>query len=122
MGSMNSEMPTHSAGSKDHFRALLSEQPDTVVKPMFGSLGAFANGHMYAGLFGEQVGVKLGDDERRALQALDGSGPFGPEKRPMAGWVSLPPTMPDAEKIDWVERARMWVSTLRPKQPRAKKA
>lgn len=112
------EMPTHSAASKDHFRALVGARDDVVVKPMFGSLGAFANGHMFAGLFGERVGVKLGPDDHRALEALDDSGPFGPPSRPMAGWLALPPAMPDAVKAEWVERARAWVVTLPPKVPR----
>lgn len=37
---------------KDRFRAVVPDNPDVVVKPMFGNPGAFVKGNMFAGLFG----------------------------------------------------------------------
>ena len=44
---------------------------------MFGSVGAFVNGNMFAGLFGEHIGVKLDQESLAELSALRGSGPSG---------------------------------------------
>jgi TfoX/Sxy family transcriptional regulator of competence genes len=61
------------------------------VKPMFGNLGAFVNGNMFAGRFGSVIGVRLVDDATRPeLVAVPGAGPFGPVERPMGGYVGLP--------------------------------
>jgi hypothetical protein len=57
---------------------------------MFGNLGAFVNGNMFMGLFGSDIGLKLGPADAAALLAVDGAGPFGPAERPMGSYVSLP--------------------------------
>jgi len=115
------QMPKHSDEAKAHFRALISEAPGVEVKPMFGSLGAFVNGNMFAGLFGEDVGVKPGDAALAELESLPGTGPFGPAERPMSGWLSLPAAMPDADKSAWTDRARDHIATLPPKVRKAPK-
>jgi hypothetical protein len=88
------QMPRASDDVKQRFRDLiepLAAQSDAVeVKPMFGQLGGFVNGSMFAGLFGSSVGVKL-DDAGIAVLTAAGGGPFGPEERPMSGWVTIPP-------------------------------
>ena len=60
-------------------------RPGVEVKPMFGQLGAFVNGNMFMGLFGGDVGLKLGETEQAELLAKPGAGPFGPAGRPMGG-------------------------------------
>jgi TfoX/Sxy family transcriptional regulator of competence genes len=81
------------------------------MKPMFGQLGAFVNGNMFAGLFGETIGVKL--DEQAASQLRDlGGGPFGPDERPMGGYTTIPDEL---EAPPWVERSAAYVATLPPK-------
>ena len=108
-------MPKHSDESKARFRGLVSDAPGVEVKPMFGSLGAFVNGNMFAGLFGRNVGVKLDAAGLEELGAMRGSGPFGPEGRPMGGYLSLPADLDDAEQSAWLDRARDHVATLPPK-------
>ena len=109
------QMPKHSDEAKAYFRSLISEAPGVEVKPMFGSLGAFVNGTMFAGLFGEDVGVKLDPAGLEELRALPDSGPFGPAERPMNGWLSLPADLSDDDKSVWVDRARDHIATLPPK-------
>jgi TfoX/Sxy family transcriptional regulator of competence genes len=113
-------MPKHSDEDKERFRSLVPEAPGVEVKPMFGSLGAFVNGNMFAGLFGPDIGVKLDPDGMAELGALEGSGPFGPEERPMGGYLSLPRTMSDEEAAAWVDRAREHVAALPPKVRKSK--
>jgi TfoX/Sxy family transcriptional regulator of competence genes len=109
------QMPKHSDEAKAYFRSLIREAPGVEVKPMFGSLGAFVNGNMFAGLFGDNIGVKLDPAALEELGALPGSGPFGPAERPMGGYLSLPADLPDADKSAWTDRARDYIATLPPK-------
>lgn len=109
------QMPTHSDYSKQYFRSLALTIPSVEVRPMFGSVAASVNGNMFAGLFGDNIGVKLGLTDTAELDALPGSGPFGPEQRPMGGYRSLPQALPDPEKIAWMIRARDYVASLPPK-------
>lgn len=108
-------MPKATDADKQRFRSLVSEAPGVEVKAMFGQLGAFVNGNMFAGLFGAAVGVKLDQAAASELSTLPGSGPFGPEERPMGGYLSLPEQMPDEDAATWVDRARDHVSTFPPK-------
>jgi len=109
------QMPKHTDEAKAHFRSLITEAPGVEVKPMFGSLGAFVNGNMFAGLFGDDVGVKPDEAALEELHRMPGSGPFGPAERPMKGWVALPAAMTDEDKSAWTDRARDHIATLPPK-------
>jgi len=109
------KMPKHTDEDKARFRALVPEAPGVEVKPMFGSLGAFVNGNMFAGLFSPHIGVKLDPEGLEELRAIEGSGPFGPAERPMGGYLSLPASFSDEQSTAWVERAREYVATLPPK-------
>jgi TfoX/Sxy family transcriptional regulator of competence genes len=119
------QIPKPSEDDKTFFRSLVPEQPDVEIKPMFGNLGAFVHGNMFAGLFGSAVGVRLDDAASQELAAIEGAGPFGPAERPMGGYLSLPPNWradPDLAAA-WVERALAHVSTLPPKvkKPKARR-
>lgn len=115
------QMPRHSDEDKARFRSLVPEGPGVEVKPMFGSVGAFVNGNMFAGLFGTDIGVKLDPAGLEELDALEGSGPFGPAERPMGGYLSLPASFTDEQATAWVERAREHIATLPPKVKKPKK-
>ena len=107
-------MPKATDRDKDRFRSLVSAVAGVEVKPMFGQLGAFVNGNMFAGLFGSAIGVKVDEESRAELERM-GAGAFGPEDRPMAGYLTLPETVGDVEAAAWVERARAHVATFPPK-------
>ena len=109
------QVPKASDAAKARFTSLVPDDPRVVVKPMFGNLGAFVNGNMFAGLFGPSIGVKLADDERADLAAVEGAGPFGPAERPMGGYLSLPPSCTTEQAAGWVDKARTYVATLPPK-------
>ena len=111
------EIPKPSEEDKQFFLGLIPGDPDVEVKPMFGNLGAFVHGNMFAGLFGPAVGVRLSEQDSGELAAIDGAGPFGPAERPMGGYLSLPAAWrdDDAEAARWVARARAHVGSLPPK-------
>ncbi|HSV38929.1 MAG TPA: TfoX/Sxy family protein [Nocardioidaceae bacterium] len=113
------EMPKATDADKDHFRSLVPEATGVEVKPMFGQLGAFVNGNMFAGLFGSSVGVKLDEGSAAELASM-GAGPFGPAERPMGGYLSLPESLSDAAAADWVDKAREHIGKLPPKVKKKK--
>ena len=69
------------------------------------------------GLFGSDVGIKLPEPDRQALLEA-GGGPFGPEERPMGGYVTLPASLSDAERAQWVAASLAHVAALPPKKPK----
>lgn len=118
------EIPKPTEADKEFFRSVLPEDPEVEVKPMFGNLGAFVHGNMFAGLFGPAIGVRLTESDHAELAAVDGSGPFGPADRPMGGYLSLPLAWRDSPElaVAWVSRALAFVSTMPPKHPKPRPA
>ena len=118
------EIPKPSDQDKQFFRSLIEQHPEVEIKPMFGNLGAFVHGNMFAGLFGSAVGVRLAEPDAHELAAIDGSGPFGPEGHAMAGYISLPAAWRgDADLASsWVDKAREHVGSLPPKVKKPKAA
>jgi TfoX/Sxy family transcriptional regulator of competence genes len=111
------QMPKPTEADKDRFRSLVPDDPRVEVKPMFGNLGAFVNGNMFMGLFGADIGLKLGPSDAADLLAVEGAGPFGPAERPMSGWVTLPGSLVGTPGADrWVEQALDHVGGFPPKQ------
>ncbi|MFH5822695.1 TfoX/Sxy family protein [Georgenia sp. AZ-5] len=108
------QVPRPSEEDKARFRALLPDDPRVEVRPMFGNLGAFIGGNMFAGLLGSDIGVKLPEDELADLRRR-GAGDFGPPDRPMGGYVSVPEEG-DARAL--LERAATHAATLPPKKKR----
>jgi len=118
------QMAKASEESKALFRSVVPDAPGAEVKPMFGNLGAFVNGNMFAGLFGDRIGVRVLDDGvRDELAAIPGVGPFGPAERPMGGYLALPEAWAEEpERLsEWVARAFATVATLPPKAPKQPK-
>jgi TfoX/Sxy family transcriptional regulator of competence genes len=114
-------VPRPSEETEELFRSVVPQAPGVRVKPMFANLAAFVNGNMFAGLFGEQIGVRLPDESVRAeLLAVDGAGPYGPPERPMGGYVALPePWKDDPDRLrEWIAIALEQVSRLPPKPGR----
>jgi hypothetical protein len=72
------EIPKPSEADKEFFRSLIPEDPAVEIKPMFGNLGAFVHGNMFAGLFGPAVGVRLDEAASKELAAIDGFGSVRP--------------------------------------------
>ena len=110
-------MPRPTDDDRRRFDALVPADERVEVKPMFGQLAAFVNGNMFLALFGSDVGVKLPEDEAAALRAA-GGGPFGPEGRPMGGYVTLPPALGAAETGTYVAASLAYAASLPPMKPK----
>ncbi len=115
------KMPKPTDADRERFTELVPDAPGVEVKPMFGNLGAFVNGNMFMGLFGAAVGVKLAEPDQAELLAEPEAGPFGPEERPMGGYVTLPAAWTARQARPWVERSLAHAASLPPKKPKAAK-
>ena len=122
------EMPKATEEEKARFRRVVPDHPGVVVKPMFGNLGAFVNGNMFAGLFGSTIGVKLSREDKELLESSERTVPFGPAERPMGGYTGLPEVWneegdgDDTRARAWAEKALAYVGSLPAKEPKAPKA
>ena len=106
------KMPKPTDDDRARFAELVVEHAGVETKPMFGNLGAFVNGNMFMGLFGSQIGVKLPPAEQEQLLAQPGAGPFGPEERPMGGYVTLPASWSVDQARPWIEKSIQHVAGL----------
>lgn len=112
------KIPKPSEADKEYFRSIVPEDPRVEVKPMFGNVAAFVNGNMFMGLFGPDIGVRLPEENRAELLEIEGTGPFGPEGRPMKEYVALPAAWREdvSRTSDWCERALEHVAAMEPKK------
>ena len=117
-------MPRPSEQAKAAFTKLVPDGPAVTLRPMFGNLAAFVNGNMFAGLFGEDLFVRLPDDESARVRK-EGGRDFAPMAgRPMKGYVTVPSTWRTKGEPAraWIARALEVTGRMPPKVGGAKKA
>jgi TfoX/Sxy family transcriptional regulator of competence genes len=116
-------MAKPSEQAKAAFTGLVPDGPDVTLRPMFGNLAAFVNGNMFTGLFGEDLFVRVSEDDTAKLRK-EGGRDFEPVPgRAMKGYVTVPGTWrsrPDATAA-WIRSALELTRRLPPKVPTAKK-
>lgn len=102
----------------ERFDEALPSHPLVQRRMMFGYPVAIVNGHMFTGLHGNTMFVRLPEDLRAKLLAMDGACQFAPmADRPMKEYVVLPETIvgePVALR-DWVETSFLAAASLPPK-------
>ena len=118
-------MPKPDDRTRQLFQAVLPEDPRVQTRPMFGNLAAFVNGNMFAGLFGNDLFVRLPEDDRAALLGEPGGHLLEPMAgRPMREYVVLPQAWQgQPERLhEWLRRGLNWTATLPSKAPKRPKA
>jgi TfoX/Sxy family transcriptional regulator of competence genes len=116
-------MPKPSEQVKAAFSKLVPGEPAVTLKPMFGNLAAFVNGNMFAGLFGEDLFVRLPDEDSAHVRKVGGRDFEPMPGHAMKGYVTVPNTWrakPDAAVV-WIRRALELTRKMPPKVPGAKK-
>ena len=103
-------MATQEDPARDELRALLGDDGAVELRPMFGTLAALVDGHVFAVAMGDRIGVKLDTDALAELDAVPGSGVLTMGTRQMKAYRSLPSRMPPAERRAWLTRAREHVA------------
>ena len=113
------KIPPPDEDSKEFFRSILPDDPRITIRPMFGNESAFVNGNMFAGLFGNDLFVRLSDEGRKELLEENGTSLLEPMKgKPMKEYISIPKAWRDQHETVrlWVTRSLDWTSKLPPKK------
>ena len=100
------------------FDACLPQDGRIERRRMFGYPAAFVQGNMYAGLFEDQMFVRLSPADRASLEAGYGPCPFSPMPgRAMGAYASLPEDiLADESEIEiWLRRGLAHTASLPPK-------
>jgi TfoX/Sxy family transcriptional regulator of competence genes len=117
-------MPKPSEQAKAAFTRLVPDEPAVTMRPMFGNLAAFVNGNMFAGLFGEDLFVRLPDDQTVPIRKQGGRDFEPMPGHAMKGYVMVPASWGSkpAPVKGWIAAALMFTRGLPAKAPAAKKA
>jgi len=89
------------------------------IRPMFGNISAFVNGNMFAGLFGNDLFVRVSEENRKELLEKKGASYLEPVKgTPMKEYVVLPKAWRNRNETArlWIIRSFDWTSKLPPKK------
>ncbi|MCZ8513958.1 TfoX/Sxy family protein [Paenibacillus filicis] len=117
-------MPRPDDESKALFASVVPADPRVKIKPMFGSLAGFINGNMFTGLYGQEIFVRLPEEQRLQL-IQEGATEFSPMPgKPMKEYVAVPDEWRnDPDKIsDLIARSLSWAETLPEKVPAKKQS
>ncbi|OLE70740.1 hypothetical protein AUF78_05325 [archaeon 13_1_20CM_2_51_12] len=113
------KIPHPEKESMDFFQSLVPEDTRVTVRPMFGNISAFVNGNMFFGLFGNDLFLRLSDEDRKGLLRNKGASVLEPMKgRPMKDYVVVPKAWRDRPETvsSWITKALEWSSKLPPKK------
>jgi TfoX/Sxy family transcriptional regulator of competence genes len=112
-------MPKPTEQAKAAFSKLVPDEPAVTLRPMFGNLSAFVNGNMFAGLFGEDLFVRLPDDESAQVRKQGGRNFEPMPGHAMKGYVVVPATWrskPEAAVV-LIKRSLALTRAMPPKAP-----
>jgi TfoX/Sxy family transcriptional regulator of competence genes len=117
------KMPKPSEDAKAAFSTLVPSEPAVAMRPMFGNLAAFVNGNMFAGLFGEDLFVRLPDEQSAPIRKQGGRDFEPMPGHAMSGYVTVPTTWRSkaAPTKAWIAAALAFARSLPPKVPGPKK-
>ena len=101
----------------DRIREVLSARSDVSERNMFGGVAFMVAGNMACGVLGEDLIVRLGEDEAEKALAGDGVRPFDFTGRPTKTTVYVSPerTADDTGLAEWVEAGADYAASLPPK-------
>jgi TfoX/Sxy family transcriptional regulator of competence genes len=102
------------------FGRVVPEGKGVERRPMFGYPAAFVNGNMFAGLWQDQMILRLDEKSRAEI----GAPPFEPMKgRPMKEYVSVPAAIlgDETSLASWARRSLAYASKLKPKAKKKSK-
>jgi TfoX/Sxy family transcriptional regulator of competence genes len=105
------KMPRSNKESEAFFRSVLPEVEQITLRPMFGNLAGFVGGKMFAGLYGDELFVRLSEEDRSELLKVDGASIFEPMAgRQMKEYVVFPKSWKaqPAKVKPWVARSLEW--------------
>ena len=101
----------------ERIRTVLADRDDVTERKMFGGIAFMVAGNMACGVLGDELIVRLGDEEGEKALAEDGVRPFDFTGKAMKGIVYVSPerTSDDAGFAEWVEAGADYAASLPPK-------
>jgi TfoX/Sxy family transcriptional regulator of competence genes len=117
-------MPKSTADATTAFLALVPSEPALTTRPMFGNMAAFINGNMFAGLFGDDLFVRLPDADRDSVKQKGGKDFEPMPGRAMTGYVCVATSwrVNPAPARAAIARALTWTRQMPAKRPATGKA
>jgi len=101
----------------DRIRYQLASRSDVTERKMFGGIAFMVGGNMACGVLGEDLIVRLGDEDGERALAEDGVRPFDFTGKPMRNIVYVSPerTSEDDGLSEWVDAGADFAASLPPK-------
>ncbi len=118
------KMPKPSEGAKAAFARIVPDEPAVTIKPMFGQVSAFVNGNMFCGIFGDELMVRLPEDEIAKVKKQGGRDFEPMPGHKMGGYVIVPGDWrqkPPAALIKRALEATRKLPAKKPKKPKKPK-
>lgn len=107
----------YDAALADRIRAALAEESGLSERKMFGGLCFMRNGHMFAGIVGDELMARLGEAEALRALAQAHVRPMDFTGKPMKGYVYVDAAgVADAADLArWLRLGLAFTATLPPK-------
>jgi TfoX/Sxy family transcriptional regulator of competence genes len=108
----------------ERVRDVVSSRADVTEREMFGGIAFMVSGNMACGVMGEDLIVRLGDEEARKALDEEGVRPFDFTGRPMKTTVYVSPerTRDDGGLAEWVDAGADYATSLPPKEKKMDRA
>jgi TfoX/Sxy family transcriptional regulator of competence genes len=101
----------------ERVREMISARADITERKMFGGIAFMVAGNMACGVLGEELIVRLGEDEGEKALTEEGVRPFDFTGRPMKStvYVSRDRVVDATGLAEWVEAGADYAASLPPK-------
>jgi TfoX/Sxy family transcriptional regulator of competence genes len=108
---------TYDEDLAERVRDVVSARADVTERKMFGGIAFMVGGNMACGVLGEDLIVRLGDEEAKEALNEEGVRPFDFTGRPMKTTVYISPerTRDDGGLAEWVDAGADYAASLPPK-------
>jgi len=116
------KMPKPSEEAKAALALVVPDEPAVTLKPMFGQLSGFVNGNMFVGIFGEDLFVRLPEDEIEAVKKQGGRDFEPMAGHTMGGYVIVPGNWRAEPPAELIRRALEVARKMPAKKPKKKAA
>ena len=103
----------------DRARAVMPTDADVTERKMFGGLAFLLKGHMFAGIVGDELMVRIGDEAAQRALELDHVREMDFTGRPMKNMIFVQPAGLHGPALErWITAAADYARSLAPKQPK----
>jgi len=103
----------------DRVREIVPVDAEVTERKMFGGLAFLLSGHMFAGIVGSELMVRIGDDAAQRALELDHVREMDFTGKPMKNMIFVEPAGLHGPALErWVTAAADYARTLAPKGPK----